>query len=181
MVVEGANDARLAVECAGDAFDGPDRWASNMSRQRILEGAGWTFWLCFASTGCLRKEKVFEVLIECSPPRTNASFASTDFSRLMPCARDRTTGRMRGSTFSPDEFENVASMAARSTDWRGSSSTCHRMRTYASPASAASCARRSMSGGPSKSIHTMRRDGVATSSAEAPWVRSRCLPLSIVR
>lgn len=64
MVVEGANDTRLAIECDGDAFHGPDRWASDMSRQRILERAGWTFWRCFASTWCLRKDEVFEELIE---------------------------------------------------------------------------------------------------------------------
>lgn len=64
MVVEGANDARLAIECDGDAFHGPDRWASDMSRQRILERAGWTFWRCFASTWCLRKDEVFEELVE---------------------------------------------------------------------------------------------------------------------
>lgn len=64
MVVEGANDTRLAVECDGDAFHGPERWASDMNRQRILERAGWTFWRCFASTWCLRKDEVFEELAE---------------------------------------------------------------------------------------------------------------------
>ncbi|MFC0695603.1 AAA domain-containing protein [Paraburkholderia humisilvae] len=64
MVVEGANDTRLAVECDGDAFHGPERWASDMNRQRVLERAGWTFWRCFASTWCLRKEEVFEELVE---------------------------------------------------------------------------------------------------------------------
>lgn len=64
MVVEGANDARLAIECDGDAYHGPEQWASDMNRQRILERAGWTFWRCFASTWCLRKEEVFEELVE---------------------------------------------------------------------------------------------------------------------
>ncbi|WP_233236960.1 AAA domain-containing protein [Bordetella sp. LUAb4] len=64
MVVEGANDARLAIECDGDAFHGPDRWADDMSRQRILERAGWTFWRCFASTWRLRKDEVFAELVE---------------------------------------------------------------------------------------------------------------------
>lgn len=64
MVVEGANDARLAIECDGDAYHGPDRWAGDMNRQRILERAGWTFWRCFASTWCLRKDEVFEELVE---------------------------------------------------------------------------------------------------------------------
>jgi len=64
MVVEGENDARLAIECDGDEFHGPDRWAADMNRQRVLERAGWSFWRCFASTWCLRTEEVFDELIE---------------------------------------------------------------------------------------------------------------------
>lgn len=56
MVVEGENDARLALECDGDDFHGPDRWTADMNRQRVLERAGWTFWRCFASTWSLRKD-----------------------------------------------------------------------------------------------------------------------------
>lgn len=58
MVVEGANDVRLAVECDGDEFHGPDRWLADMHRQRTLERAGWVFWRCFASTWSLRKDDV---------------------------------------------------------------------------------------------------------------------------
>jgi len=47
MVVEGTGDIRLALECDGDEFHGPDRWAQDMTRQRVLERAGWTF--CGAS------------------------------------------------------------------------------------------------------------------------------------
>ena len=64
MVVEGANDVRLAIECDGDEFHGPDRWPHDMARQRVLERAGWTFWRCFASTWQLRKEDVLDELIE---------------------------------------------------------------------------------------------------------------------
>lgn len=64
MVVEGADDARLAIECDGDEFHGPDRWQADMQRQRILERAGWMFWRCFASTWSLRKSAVLEELIE---------------------------------------------------------------------------------------------------------------------
>lgn len=64
MVVEGADDARLAIECDGDEFHGPDRWAADMSRQRVLERAGWTFWRCFASTWSMRKDEVFQELLE---------------------------------------------------------------------------------------------------------------------
>lgn len=62
MVVEGANDARLAIECDGDEFHGPDRWPADMQRQRILERAGWVFWRCFASTWSLRKDDVLAEL-----------------------------------------------------------------------------------------------------------------------
>lgn len=64
MVVEGGNDARLAIECDGDEFHGPDRWAADMNRQRVLERAGWTFWRCFASTWSMRKEEVLQELTE---------------------------------------------------------------------------------------------------------------------
>ena len=64
MVVEGAADARLAIECDGDEFHGPDRWRQDTSRQRVLERAGWTFWRCFASTWTLRKDEIIAELIE---------------------------------------------------------------------------------------------------------------------
>ncbi len=63
MVIEGASDIRLAIECDGDEFHGPDRWQHDMNRQRILERAGWVFWRCFASTWTMRKDEVlFELL-----------------------------------------------------------------------------------------------------------------------
>lgn len=64
MVVEGDGDRRLALECDGDAFHGPDRWESDMARQRVLERAGWTFWRCFASTWTLQREQVLAELLE---------------------------------------------------------------------------------------------------------------------
>jgi very-short-patch-repair endonuclease len=63
MVVEGAGDVRLAIECDGDEFHGPDRWPQDMARQRVLERAGWTFWRCFASTWLLRRDDVFAELV----------------------------------------------------------------------------------------------------------------------
>lgn len=64
LVVEGGGDTRLAVECDGDEFHGPDRWQHDTARQRVLERAGWTFWRCFASTWTLRREEVFAELLE---------------------------------------------------------------------------------------------------------------------
>lgn len=63
MVVEGADDRRLAIELDGDEFHGPDRWAADMGRQRVLERAGWTFWRCFASTWSLQRETVLAELL----------------------------------------------------------------------------------------------------------------------
>jgi very-short-patch-repair endonuclease len=42
IVVEGP-EARLAVECDGDAWHGPERWDDDRIRQQKLERAGWTF------------------------------------------------------------------------------------------------------------------------------------------
>jgi very-short-patch-repair endonuclease len=50
LVVEGANGRRLAIECDGDQYHGPERWADDMRRQRILERVGWRFWRCWASS-----------------------------------------------------------------------------------------------------------------------------------
>lgn len=64
MVVEGANDTRLAIECDGDEYHGPDRWQDDTKRQRVLERAGWTFWRCFASTWSLHRDDVLAELLE---------------------------------------------------------------------------------------------------------------------
>jgi very-short-patch-repair endonuclease len=64
MVVEGLADVRLAIECDGDEFHGPDRWQYDMNRQRVLERAGWLFWRCFASTWMLHKDEVMNELLE---------------------------------------------------------------------------------------------------------------------
>lgn len=46
FVIEGAGDRRLAVELDGDNRHGPERWADDIRRQKILERLGWTFWRC---------------------------------------------------------------------------------------------------------------------------------------
>jgi restriction endonuclease-like protein len=48
--VEGADRRRLAVECDGDRYHGPEQWRQDMRRQRVLERVGWRFWRCFASS-----------------------------------------------------------------------------------------------------------------------------------
>ena len=43
LVVQGTQGS-LAVECDGDHWHGPDRYAADVARQRDLERCGWTFW-----------------------------------------------------------------------------------------------------------------------------------------
>ena len=64
MVMEGHNDARLAVECDGDKYHAEDKWADDMQRQRVLERAGWVFWRCFASAFIRRRKDVLDDLLK---------------------------------------------------------------------------------------------------------------------
>ncbi|MBI4218732.1 MAG: DUF559 domain-containing protein [Chloroflexi bacterium] len=42
FVIKGPH-TRLALECDGDRFHGPDQWDADRARQEVLERAGWTF------------------------------------------------------------------------------------------------------------------------------------------
>jgi very-short-patch-repair endonuclease len=63
LVVQGHNDARLAVECDGDKYHGADKWTDDMRRQRVLERAEWVFWRCFASAFLRRRREVLDDLV----------------------------------------------------------------------------------------------------------------------
>lgn len=63
LVVEGGNDQRLAIECDGDRYHGPEQWPDDMARQRMLERAGWTVWRCFASRFVRERRAVMEELV----------------------------------------------------------------------------------------------------------------------
>lgn len=64
LVVESDGDQRLAVECDGDSYHGPEQWHDDMIRQRALERAGWTFWRCFASSWSIERENMVGSLKE---------------------------------------------------------------------------------------------------------------------
>ena len=64
MVAEGANGSRLAIECDGDRYHGPEQWRQDMNRQRVLERVGWRFWRCFASSFYRDTEAVMKDLLE---------------------------------------------------------------------------------------------------------------------
>lgn len=55
IVVEGADDRRLAIELDGDAYHGPEKWDDDMARQAVLERAGWVFWRVFGSQWRVKK------------------------------------------------------------------------------------------------------------------------------
>jgi very-short-patch-repair endonuclease len=82
MVVEGLNGARLAVECDGDRYHGPEQWRQDMRRQRTLERVGWRFWRCFASSFYRDQDAVIAELVErlsrmgIEPLKQDASVAS---------------------------------------------------------------------------------------------------------
>ena len=56
LVVEGNDDRRLAVELDGDKYHGPERWAEDLARQRVMERVGWRFWRCWGSSFWLDPE-----------------------------------------------------------------------------------------------------------------------------
>jgi very-short-patch-repair endonuclease len=62
FVVEGSEGRRLAIECDGDKYHGPEQWREDMQRQRVLERAGWTFWRCFGSSFVRRRQEVLDDL-----------------------------------------------------------------------------------------------------------------------
>ena len=49
LVVEGLR-GKLAVECDGDRWHGPEQYEADMARQRQLERCDWTFWRVRGST-----------------------------------------------------------------------------------------------------------------------------------
>ena len=62
LVVEGL-DARLAVECDGDEWHGPERYEKDMARQRQLERAGWTFVRVRESDFYADRERAMEAVV----------------------------------------------------------------------------------------------------------------------
>jgi very-short-patch-repair endonuclease len=64
LVVEGPENRRLAIECDGARYHGPDRYFDDLNRQRILERVGWTFWRCWGSTFYREPERILANLFD---------------------------------------------------------------------------------------------------------------------
>lgn len=114
LVVEGENDRRVAIECDGDRYHGPDRWAADMNRQRILERAGWTVWRCFASRFVRDQGQVLEELVGFLSERGIQPVGGFDewTSRHVEQRTWRTTDAAGGDdaeqTFAPDKTADTS-------------------------------------------------------------------------
>jgi transcription elongation GreA/GreB family factor/very-short-patch-repair endonuclease len=64
LVVEGPENRRLAIECDGARFHGPDRYFDDLNRQRVLERTGWTFWRCWGSTFYREPDRILASLFD---------------------------------------------------------------------------------------------------------------------
>ncbi len=64
LVVEGADDRRLAVELDGDRDQTADEWVAHWSQQKVLERVGWRFWRCWASSFALDSEACMKDLLD---------------------------------------------------------------------------------------------------------------------
>jgi very-short-patch-repair endonuclease len=62
MVVNLAEGERMAIECDGDSFHGPEHWEQDVRRQRVLERLGWNFWRVRASKYYLDPDKALQPL-----------------------------------------------------------------------------------------------------------------------
>ena len=63
LVVEGRGDRRLAIELDGDQYHGPERWAEDLARQRVMERVGWRFWRCWGSSFRLDPDTCIDDLV----------------------------------------------------------------------------------------------------------------------
>jgi len=81
IVVEGP-EKRLAIECDGDTWHGPDRWEHDRNRQSVLERAGWTFVRIRGSAFYHNRQRalepLWERLEELGIPKGDWSGATTD-------------------------------------------------------------------------------------------------------
>lgn len=81
FVVNVAPGFRLAVECDGDSYHGPDKLADDIRRQRDLERLGWNFWRIRASQYYLDPESSMQPLwnrLEDLRQRSHSSFLTVN-------------------------------------------------------------------------------------------------------
>ncbi len=63
LVVQGEK-SRVAIECDGDRWTGPEKWEYDQRREAQLRRAGWKFWRISGSTFYRNKDKALDALWE---------------------------------------------------------------------------------------------------------------------
>ncbi|MDY7036781.1 MAG: GreA/GreB family elongation factor, partial [Thermodesulfobacteriota bacterium] len=127
LVVEGPENRRLAIECDGSRYHGPDRYFDDLNRQRVLERAGWTFWRCWGSTFYREPDRIlaslFDTLTEMgiTPIGVDAEIQNgfTEFREVYGLAQDEENDLeyQEGSKiFAGNGYANAVSKHSKSTD-----------------------------------------------------------------
>lgn len=118
MVVEGDGDKRLAIECDGDRYHGPDKWEDDMRRQRILERAGWRFWRSFASTFVMHRAEVVADLLKTLDKRGITPIGNHDSvsSRFVEHVTYSVTAHKAQEDTNKNAGENISEFAAFQSD-----------------------------------------------------------------
>lgn len=92
LVIEGGH-ARLAVECDGDVWHGPDHYEADMQRQRMLERCGWEFFRVRESAFRSNKDSALQGLWRALEERRIRPSAKTEKSEPQtPVQPDETVG-----------------------------------------------------------------------------------------
>lgn len=104
LVVEGL-DARLAVECDGDEWHGPEQYDQDMARQRQLERAGWTFVRVRESDFHTDRHRAMNAVIEACE---ELGIRPVDFADAPQGMAPRTIAPHRDSTTTIDDEMSVA-------------------------------------------------------------------------
>jgi len=100
LVIEGGQ-ARLAVECDGDHWHGPDRYEADMQRQRQLERCGWKFFRVRESAFYANRKDALVGLWQALEKRGISGGSQYDY---MPCEEDSEEGCLHESN--DDTTEN---------------------------------------------------------------------------
>ncbi len=119
LVVEGMQ-GRLAVECDGDEWHGPERYEQDMARQRDLERAGWQFvrirggdfyrdrskateplWNELERLG-IKPGGIDEAAAEPPPPASGQDVERTEVDEIVPVSTSPTDGISDPDSTDPD-------------------------------------------------------------------------------
>ena len=109
LVVEGLR-GRLAVECDGDFWHGPERYSDDLARQQVLERAGMQFWRVRGSTFARDPDAALESLWPALDQR--GVFPEGDLRNFAPLETDSPVPTVQDNDpLNNDVFDTVADIA----------------------------------------------------------------------